>query len=72
MDKKQEIDDNIQFEVLPEDHNGYDLSFKVIIIGDSGKYTFYHLSKLIISNKITNKYYSLNININFQVLESHA
>lgn len=28
--------DDIAFEILPEDYNQYDLSFKLIIIGDSG------------------------------------
>jgi len=27
----------IKVEVLPENYNKYDLSFKIIVIGDSGK-----------------------------------
>ena len=42
--------DDISYEVLPEDHNEYDLSFKLIIIGDSGKFsnTLLNLLKLLI------------------------
>jgi len=36
MDSNTEKGENIQYEVLPDDHNQYDLSFKLIIIGDSG------------------------------------
>ena len=33
---KQNIIDNIEFEILSEDHTNFDLSFKLIVIGDSG------------------------------------
>ena len=29
-------DDNLEYEILPDDYKIYDLSFKIIIIGDSG------------------------------------
>ena len=29
---------NKEYEILSEDHPNYDLSFKVIVIGNSGKY----------------------------------
>jgi hypothetical protein len=32
------IDERIEnYEILPEDNSNYDISFKIIIIGDSGK-----------------------------------
>jgi len=30
-------DTDFAYEILPDDYNQYDLSFKLIIIGDSGK-----------------------------------
>ena len=33
--KIKKIDD-IEYEILPEDHSSFDLSFKLIVIGDSG------------------------------------
>ena len=33
---KQNIIDNIEFEILSEDYTNFDLSFKLIVIGDSG------------------------------------
>jgi small GTP-binding protein len=33
---EQNIIDNIEFEILSEDHTNFDLSFKLIVIGDSG------------------------------------
>ena len=30
--------DNKNYEVLPEDYSSYDLSFKIIVIGNSGNY----------------------------------
>ena len=33
---KQETKDNPEFEILPEDYSSFDLSFKLIVIGDSG------------------------------------
>ena len=32
------LDDLNNVEVLPEDYNSYDLTFKIIVIGDSGKF----------------------------------
>ena len=32
------LDDLDKIDVLPEDYNSYDLTFKIIVIGDSGKY----------------------------------
>ena len=29
---------NKEYEILSEDHPNYDLSFKIIVIGNSGKY----------------------------------
>ena len=29
-------DDNLQYEILPEGFNEFDLSFKIIVVGDSG------------------------------------
>jgi len=38
MDNK---DPDLTYEVLPDDYTQYDLSFKLIVIGDSGKnYTY--------------------------------
>ena len=31
---------NKEYEILSEDHPNYDLSFKVIVIGNSGKYYY--------------------------------
>ncbi len=37
MDSNSKVDDNdLQYELLPDDYVNYDLSFKIIIIGDSG------------------------------------
>lgn len=40
-EKKSEIDDNeldnMKYEILNEDSQEFDLSFKIIVIGDSGK-----------------------------------
>jgi GTPase SAR1 family protein len=33
--KQNKIDD-VQYEILPEDYSSFDLSFKLIVIGDSG------------------------------------
>ena len=33
---KQEKNDDSQYEILPEDYTSFDLSFKLIVIGDSG------------------------------------
>ena len=30
-------DDFDKIEILPEDYNSYDFTFKIIVIGDSGK-----------------------------------
>ena len=32
----------IDYEVLPEDYSTHDLSFKIIVIGDSGKIIFFY------------------------------
>ena len=34
-------DKDFKIEVLSEDYSAYDLSFKIIVIGDSGKYSNY-------------------------------
>jgi Ras-related protein Rab-1A len=39
-------DENLNVEVLPDDYPQYDLSFKIIIIGDSGRYNI-NISKFI-------------------------
>ena len=36
----QELD-GLKYSILKEDYPVYDLSFKIIIIGDSGKYLFF-------------------------------
>jgi len=36
MDKKEK-----EYEVLPEDYARYDLSFKIVVIGNSGKIIFF-------------------------------
>ena len=33
--------DGLKYSILKEDYPVYDLSFKIIIIGDSGKYLFF-------------------------------
>ncbi len=35
-ENNQNIIDNLQYEILPEDYLSFDLSFKIIVIGDSG------------------------------------
>ena len=35
--KKQKQTDNLDYQLLREDYPEYDLSFKIIVIGDSGK-----------------------------------
>ena len=36
MSEGEEVVENKDYEVLPEDYASYDLSFKLIVIGDSG------------------------------------
>ena len=36
MEEKEEVLQKREYEVLPEDYANYDLSFKLIVIGNSG------------------------------------
>ena len=47
---------NSDFEILPEDYKHYDLSFKIIVIGDSG------VGKSCITNKAIRNVFELNYN----------
>ena len=49
---ENEIEPNFQYEILPEDCRQYDLTFKVIVIGDSG------VGKSSLTNKATNSIFS--------------
>ena len=49
-------DGAFQFEVMPDDYTQYDLSFKVIVIGDSG------VGKSCLTNKATNNIFEENYN----------
>ena len=40
-EKKNSDVDNKNYEVLPEDYSSYDLSFKIIVIGNSGNIIIY-------------------------------
>jgi len=47
---------DLQYEVLPDDYTQYDLSFKVIVIGDSG------VGKSCLTNKATHNIFDENYN----------
>ncbi len=36
MSEGEDVEEKKDYEVLPEDYASYDLSFKLIVIGDSG------------------------------------
>lgn len=48
------LEPNFQFEILPDNYTQYDLSFKVIVIGDSG------VGKSCLTNKATNNIFDDN------------
>ena len=52
----------VKYEILPEDYTQYDLSFKIIVIGDSG------VGKTCLSNKATKNTFddSYNTTIGFE------
>ena len=43
-----------EYEILREDYPNYDLSFKIIVIGNSGKKTLIYLMNYFFNNKIHN------------------
>ena len=47
-------DDNLQYEILPDDYNKKDISFKIIVIGDSG------VGKSSLTNKATRNMFEDN------------
>ena len=49
-----EIQNNLNYEILPDDYTQYDLSFKCIVIGDSG------VGKSSLTNKATNNIFDDN------------
>lgn len=51
-----EIQNNFNYQILPDDYTQYDLSFKVIVIGDSG------VGKSCITNKATKNIFDDNYN----------
>ena len=51
-----ESDENVKYEIMPDDYTQYDLSFKVIVIGDSG------VGKSCLTNKATNNIFEENYN----------
>ena len=51
-----EIQNNLNYEILPDDYTQYDLSFKCIVIGDSG------VGKSSLTNKATNNIFDDNYN----------
>ena len=55
-------DSEVKYEILPEDYTQYDLSFKIIVIGDSG------VGKTCLSNKATKNTFddSYNTTIGFK------
>ena len=55
-------DSEVKYEILPEDYTQYDLSFKIIVIGDSG------VGKTCLSNKATKNTFddSYNTTIGFE------
>jgi len=54
--KKMTSSPDLQYEVLPDDYTQYDLSFKVIVIGDSG------VGKSCLTNKATHNIFDENYN----------
>ena len=54
--KEGESDSQLKYEILPDDYTQYDLSFKVIVIGDSG------VGKSCLTNKATNNVFEDNYN----------
>ena len=50
------LNSDIKYEVLPDDYTQYDLSFKIIVIGDSG------VGKSCLTNKATNNLFEENYN----------
>jgi len=52
FEKIKEIEDEVL--ILPEDYDHYDLSFKIIIIGDSGIYNKLFINNLNPINPINN------------------
>ena len=55
-------DSEVKYEILPEDYTQYDLSFKIIVIGDSG------VGKTCLSNKATKNVFedSYNATVGFE------
>ena len=51
-----ESDENVKYEIMSDDYTQYDLSFKVIVIGDSG------VGKSCLTNKATNNIFEENYN----------
>lgn len=54
--KEVESDSQLKYEILPDDYTQYDLSFKIIVIGDSG------VGKSCLTNKATNNIFEENYN----------
>ena len=54
--KEGESDSQPKYEILPDDYTQYDLSFKIIVIGDSG------VGKSCLTNKATNNIFEENYN----------
>ena len=53
---EEQINPQFHYEVMPDDYTKYDLSFKVIVIGDSG------VGKSCLTNKATNNIFEENYN----------
>ena len=47
---------DVKYEILPDDYSEYDLSFKVIVIGDSG------VGKSCLTNKATKNIFEIDYN----------
>ncbi len=77
MSEGEDVEEKKDYEVLPEDYASYDLSFKLIVIGDSGnnklinniyiKYIFfiYSFFKLSRESKFTSEPFKFLLEISF-------
>ena len=57
-----ESDENVKYEIMPDDYTQYDLSFKVIVIGDSG------VGKSCPTNNIFEENYNATVGFEFFTL----
>ena len=56
MTTSSSLPKDVKYEILPEDYSEYDLSFKVIVIGDSG------VGKSCLTNKATKNIFEIDYN----------